>query len=578
MGTPATKTDLVPLIVQSKLIDATTLDQYLKTHADTLSLDDPIQIAEALVRDGLLTQYQATQLLQGKWKGFFIGRYKVLRMLGAGGMGKVFLCEHSGMRRQVAIKVLPPKMARDPSTVEGFYREAQALASLAHRNIVHAFDAANDGELHYLVMEYVKGSTLEELVTKEGPLSAHRVVDYLRQAALGLQHAFEAGLVHRDIKPSNFLVTEQGIVKILDLGLAQFFNEKESGVASGKTSEVMGTVDYMSPEQGLNSTVVDIRGDIYSLGATFYFCLTGRKPFEGGTTSQKLLWHQMREPQAIQTIRSDVPAQVIDIISKMMAKDPANRFQTPDELLMTLPSQEALEVQPTPQAAIDTGLNLDAESPTLPIKRAAERSPREPRWRPSVGLVAGVLSVLMAVVAIGVYFALQPSKPRIVEPAAGAPAPGKVPPVAVARKVWLSEMQENDPVVGHGQFGKGGQTGYDNQRIVVRGAAATHGLSMHPAPNAVASVRYELGGRAKLLSGTVAVNDSANGQTKTPLVFVVKGDGTNRWESKPVRTQDDTQSFAVNMDGVFRLELEVRCPGDNGAAHAVWIDPALTLK
>ncbi|MBA4187064.1 MAG: hypothetical protein C0467_03510 [Planctomycetaceae bacterium] len=579
MGIPATSADFTSLIVQSNLIDAATLDKYLKSHADTVTLDDPPQLAGALIRDGLLTQFQAEQLIQGKWKGFFIGRYKVLGVLGSGGMGKVFLCEHSGMRRQVAIKVLPPKMAEDPSTVEGFYREAQALASLAHRNIVHAFDAANDGGVHYLVMEYVKGKTLEDLVTKDGPLSAHRVIDYLRQAALGLQHAFEAGLVHRDIKPSNFLVTENGVVKILDLGLARFFQGPDSSPGS-KPGEVMGTVDYMSPEQGLNATEVDIRGDIYSLGATFYFCLSGRLPFEGGTTAQKLLWHQIREPAPLKQLRPDLPTQLIDIISKMMAKEPANRFQTPDEVLAALPSQDVVESPPTPQTEIDTGLNLDSESPTtITVKRATRPTAR---WRSSATLLAGG-SVLLVVAAVGVYFATRPGSPRQVDPPAANASgggnqsrPGSVAPVA--KKVWLCDLQEQDAAVGHGQFGKGGQLGYANQKIIVKGEFSPHGLSMHPPSNGAASVRYELGLRAKLFTGSVALNQTANGQTKTPLVFVVRGDGKIRWESKPIRMADDTQGFSVDLENMYRLELEVRCSGENSAAHAVWLEPAITLK
>jgi len=579
MGIPATSTDFRSLIIQSNLIDAATLDNYFQKHAELAGLDDPTQIAPALIRDGLLTQYQAHQLIQGKWRGFFIGRYKVLGVLGAGGMGKVFLCEHAGMKRQVAIKVLPPKMAADPATVEGFYREAQALASLDHRNIIHAYDAANDDGIHYLVMEYVKGRTLEDVVTRDGPLSARHAINYLRQAALGLQHAYEAGLVHRDIKPSNFLVTDHGVVKILDLGLAQFFNERESGVAgNNKPTEVMGTVDYMSPEQGLNAAAVDIRGDIYSLGATFYFCLAGRSPYEGGTTAQKILWHQMKEPEALENRRNDLPPYLIAVISRMMAKDPANRFQTPDQLLLALPSQEAVEVPEVPQAAIDTGLNLESDSPTVSLKK---RPPPEPKWRPSVGLVAG-LSVVMALCAVGYYFFAQSKGTRPVadptEPNTQTKPGDRPAPPTSARKVWLSDMREIDPVVGHGQFGKAGQMGFDQLRITVRGEPSPHGLAMHPASNGGASVRYELKNTARLFTGTVSISDTSGGPSKAALTFHVKGDGRALWESKEVRSRDNSQSFSINVENVNRLELDVRCHGDHGGAHAVWLEPGLIMK
>ncbi|WP_439627194.1 serine/threonine protein kinase [Gemmata sp.] len=580
MGTPATRSDFTALVAQSNLIDVATLDQFLAKHSPAGELDEPPQLAAALVRHKLLTPFQAEQLLRGRWRGFFIGRYKVLAVLGVGGMGKVFLCEHPGMRRQVAIKVLPPRMAEDKDTVEAFYNEARALARLDHRNIVHAYDAAKDSGVHYLVLEYVKGRTLEDVVARDGPLGAHRAIDFLRQAALGLQHAFEAGLVHRDIKPSNFLVTDAGVVKILDLGLARFFTGPESGVGS-KPDRVVGTLDYMAPEQALNTAEVDHRADIYSLGATFYYCLTGRPPFGSGTVAQKMLWHQMRTPEPIQKTRGDLPVQLTDIVEKMMAKAPDERFQTPDELLRALPSQDILTVEapPAEQGALDTGLNLDAESPTLTVKQSRpDPVPvRAAGWKPSVGLVAGLCVALAVAAVAGLYFALRPAAP--VRTADGEPpAPVRQAQAPVGRKVWLGELPEHDPSVGHGQFGKGGQLGFGNEAIVVNGQPSPHGLSMHPPANGSATVRYEIHLRAKLLTGTVAVNDTTGGQTPTPLVFVIRGDGAMKWESKPVRVREDAQPFQVDVGTVSRLELEVRCPGDHSHAHAVWLEPALTLK
>jgi hypothetical protein len=582
MGTPATRSDFTALVAQSNLIDVTTLDQFLAKHSPSGELDEPPQLAAALVRHKLLTPFQAEQLLQGRWRGFLIGRYKVLAVLGVGGMGKVFLCEHPGMRRQVAIKVLPPKLAEDKDTVEAFYNEARALARLDHRNIVHAYDAAKDSGVHYLVLEYVKGRTLEDLVAKDGPLGAHRAIDYLRQAALGLRHAFGAGLVHRDVKPGNFLVTDAGVLKILDLGLARFCTGPESGTGS-KPGRVVGTLDYMAPEQALNTGEVDHRADIYSLGATFYFCLTGRPPFGTGTVAQKMLWHQMRTPEPIRKTRGDLPAQLTDIVEKMMAKDPAERFQTADELLAALPSQDILivEAPPAEQGAIDTSLNLDAESPTLTVRHRPDPVPVRERWKPSIGLVAG-LCVLLAAAAVAVlYVALRPARPQPLPE--GGPAANPAPAVRqaqapVGRKVWLCELQEQEASVGHGQFGKGGQLGYENQQIVVDGQPSPHGLSTHPPPGGSAVVRYDVQNRAKLLTGSAAVNDSSLGQAATAVVFVVKGDGVVKWESQPIRTKADTQPFQVDVSGVARLELEVRCPGDHGHAHAVWLEPVLTLK
>jgi len=578
MGIPASTPEFLAVITQSNLLDASTLNQYVSAanadqSSDSPPADDPTQLAGAMVRDGLLTRFQAEQLLQGKWRGFFIGRYKVLGVLGSGGMGKVFLCEHPGMRRQVAIKVLPPKQAGDPETVERFYREAQAIARLDHRNIVHAYDVAEDGGVHYLVMEYVKGVTLENCVQQEGPLGADRVSDYLRQAALGLQHAYESGVVHRDIKPSNLLVTDTGIVKILDLGLARFF-EQDSELSSRFGGAMMGTIDYMAPEQALNSSEVDIRADIYSLGATFYFALTSRSPFDGATSTQKLLMHQVSDPEPLQRIRPELPSELTAIIAKMMAKDPANRFQTPDELLfaMRIPAPET--VADVPRATADT-------SPELPPATREERPARvtKPmrRFPKKIALVVG-LGLLSA--AAGLYLNNRPDASPVIEPDEPPPKPtvqARTVPTqpSIPKPLYLSNLNEGDATVGRGQFGKAGSLGYDNRRITVNGIVMAQGLSMHPPENGSSHARYALQGRFRTLAGSVAINDTGVGKPAVGQIFVVRGDGRQLWESKPVRAKKDEQKFAIDVTGVHRLELEVRCPGSNANAHAVWCDPGL---
>src|SRR5437879_5422153 len=191
---------------------------------------EPGKLAGILVRDGIITHFQAEQFLLGKWRRFTIGKYKVLERLGSGGMGSVYLCEHKFMRRRVAVKVLPAAKAEDPSSLERFYREARAAAALDHPNIVRAYDIDQDENLHFLVMEYVDGASLQEIVKKHGPMDITRAAHYIRQAAIGLQHAHQtAGIVHRDIKPGNLLVDRSGIVKVLDLGLAPFFHDEDDG-------------------------------------------------------------------------------------------------------------------------------------------------------------------------------------------------------------------------------------------------------------------------------------------------------------------------------------------------------------
>jgi serine/threonine protein kinase len=350
MPAPTTNDELLDLVRKSGVQEEKKLDAYLeKLRAGSAFPSEPSKLAGYMVRDGLLTNFQAEQLLLGKWRRFNIGKYKVLERLGAGGMGSVYLCEHKLMRRRVAVKVLPTAKAEDPSSLERFYREARAVAALDHPNIVRAYDIDQDDNLHFLVMEYVDGSSLQEIGKKVGPLDVARACHYMYQSARGLQHAHEtAGLVHRDIKPGNILVDRTGVVKILDMGLARFFHDEEDILTKKYDENVLGTADYLAPEQALDSHGVDIRADIYSLGATFYFCLTGKTPFSEGTVAQKLIWHQTRQPKPIRGLRTEVPDEVVAIVDKMMAKEVGQRYQTPKEVMDALEPFTQMPIPPPP--------------------------------------------------------------------------------------------------------------------------------------------------------------------------------------------------------------------------------------
>jgi serine/threonine protein kinase len=351
MPAPSTVDEFLELARKSGVVEEPRLEAYVQNlrAAGTLPAE-PSKLAGLLVRDALLTYFQAEHLLLGKWKRFHIGKYKVLERLGTGGMGSVYLCEHRFMRRRVAVKVLPTAKADDPAARDRFYREARAVAALDHPNIVRAYDIDQEDKLHFLVMEYVDGSSLQEIVKKGGkPLDPIRAAHYIRQAAHGLQHAFQSGnLVHRDIKPGNILVDRQGLVKVLDMGLARFFNDELDQITKQYDENVLGTADYLAPEQALDSHSVDIRADIYGLGATFYFCLTGRTPFNEGTVAQKLIWHQTRQPKAIREFRKDVPEGLLAIIEKMMAKDADMRYQTPAEVVEALEPWTTTPIPPPP--------------------------------------------------------------------------------------------------------------------------------------------------------------------------------------------------------------------------------------
>src|SRR5947209_15273587 len=217
MPVPSTRDEFLDVVRESGVVDETRLEAFLEEwYAVSSPPDDPWELAKDMLEGKLITPFQKELLLQGKRRGYIIAdKYILLGHLGSGGMGSVYLCEHKVMRRQVAIKVLPTAFARDPEYLQRFHREARAVAALDHPNIVRAYDVDHDGKIHFLVMEYVEGASLHELISKEGPLDVQRAADYISQAAAGLQHAHEAGLVHRDIKPGNLLVDRKGTVKIL---------------------------------------------------------------------------------------------------------------------------------------------------------------------------------------------------------------------------------------------------------------------------------------------------------------------------------------------------------------------------
>ena len=309
----------------------------IRASANKENLDDTDYIASELVREGLITNWHVRQLMKKKYKGFFLRQYRILGHLGTGGMSTVYLAEHTLMQRRVAIKVLPKKRLTNSIYLDRFVREAQAIASLDHPHIVRAYDIDRFEDIHYIVMEYFEGNNLRQLVEKEGPLPYEDAVNDIRQAAEGLIHAHRIGVIHRDIKPENVLANDKGMVKILDLGLALLdetaFSQPLSSINEDK---ILGTADYLAPEQAIDSHKVDARADIYSLGCTLYFCLTGHAPFPFGTIPQRLLAHQKDTPTSIFAERPDAPGDLVEICDKMMAKKAADRYQSAGEVSQVL--------------------------------------------------------------------------------------------------------------------------------------------------------------------------------------------------------------------------------------------------
>ncbi len=366
-------------------------------------------------------------------------RYRIIKQLGAGGMGVVYQAQHRLMERPVALKVISARLVDSDVAVERFRLEVKAAARLSHRNIVAAYDAEQAGDLHFLVMELIQGVSLSELVQRRGKLPVLHACNYAMQAAQGLQHALEKGMVHRDIKPHNLMRTPKGTIKILDFGLARFARQQSAPADAGLTSDgaTLGTPDYIAPEQARDSRHADIRADIYSLGCTLYYLLTGRPPFPDGTAMEKVVAHVERDPTPLSQQRDDIPDDVIHIVQRMMAKDPADRYQSPAEVVDALkpfgkpsdsdPSQAAESTVPasvrepisqpvsqpsTPNTHVDIGptllpldqLDLPAVTRPAPVV-SQHRKRRLPDWQKLLrqnrtALASGSIAVLLVIALI----------------------------------------------------------------------------------------------------------------------------------------------------------------------------------
>jgi serine/threonine protein kinase len=401
-------------------------------------------------------------------------RYQIVRELGKGGMGVVYLAQHRVMGRSVALKVINRRLLRNQMAVERFRQEVQAAARLSHRNIVTAFDAEQAGDLHFLVMEYVDGTDLATTVSRRGPLPVLYACNYIMQAANGLQHAHERGMVHRDIKPQN-LMRAKGTIKILDFGLARLASPTESEAPAGLTLEgvTLGTPDYIAPEQARDARRADIRSDIYSLGCTLYYLLAGTVPFPTGSAVEKVVAHCTDEPVPILQLRSDLPAELVGVLSRMMAKDPAARYQTPAEVAaalrpfgqasaagVTTPAPLTTEVSRPPAAKTrfdatsaatdedqdDDEFQITDSDPSVSISLDLTSPGRKAiPWKSLRGPVAGGA---LAVVVLGLFLILNPPRGKTNGPEQGSQTKGdgaaKL-PVATTQP-WVDLVAKIDPV------------------------------------------------------------------------------------------------------------------------------------
>ena len=412
----ATAADLVEELRRHRLLAPSHLQELERLRT---AFPEPRQLAKQLVQLGWLTVYQAKQLLSGHGAALVLGPYLLLDRLGEGGNGQVFKARHQAMQRVVALKILRPELLGDAEAVGRFYREIEVVSHIAHPHIVHAYDAGPVGASLILAMEFIDGVDLDRLVRESGPLGVPQACAYIQQSAWGLQHAHEKGLIHRDIKPSNLLGSgragskdaksnragQPAIVKILDLGLARL----QQPVHDSRTSELtmlsgdavtQGTPDYMAPEQALDFHGAGIPADIYSLGCTFYFLLTGQPPFSGGSIAQKLMAHQQTEPPGLAELGKRVPPEVLAVLRRMLAKNPSDRFANAGQVAAALAAHGGQCELADSTMEVYRG-SATARVALLPASKT--QTSGRPRRRPAVWLAGACFLSMLALLTFIVF-------------------------------------------------------------------------------------------------------------------------------------------------------------------------------
>jgi serine/threonine protein kinase len=362
-------------LVRSGLMDRTQVDDALRAlpPADQGSSE---ALANHLVRIGKITRFQAQKIMNGAVVGLVLGPFQVLAPLGKGGMGNVYLSRDSRNRNLVALKVLPPKRAKEEDRLRlRFQREMSLSRMLDHPRLAHSYDAGVCHTVHYIAMEFIPGQSMFKMVSSSGPLPVARAARLFAEVTEGLEHAHSQGLIHRDLKPSNIIVTPNDHAKVLDMGLAIIQGEVANDrTIVGGQGYVVGTMDYLAPEQAEDAFNVDGRADIYSMGCSLYYVLTGRPPFPGGNALQKIMRHYTEEPMPVEQVNPKIPREFGVIVRKMMAKKVAERYAT----------MAAVRKDLLPWAKGEPELPLDKESDPIYHKTVVELSsvevPQELLW------------------------------------------------------------------------------------------------------------------------------------------------------------------------------------------------------
>jgi serine/threonine-protein kinase len=412
--TEAVPPDLLPIIRRSGVLSDR---QFEEISGKVRSREYPSEsrvLAERLVAERILTEFQASRLLRSKSHGLVVGRYVILDRLGAGGRGRVFKAQHRLMGRLAALKVIAPQIASRASSIARFHREMRLIGRLDHANVVRAFDGDQIGDLLYIVMEYVSGRSLDHVLLHRGPLPVADVVDYMAQAALGLAHAHERGIVHRDVKPPNLLLSDDGQIKVLDLGLSALMEVDSAASFATAAGLIVGTVNYMSPEQAM-ALDVDGRSDLFSLGCTMYQLLSGRLPFPGEQLAECLTLRIKGRATPITDFRPDASPRLAEILEKLMARRPEDRFQSAAEAALALkslvdrettavssagPMSQPVPYRSEPPPDVAPAIGHSARPAPDPVVRVP------PNWFPYNNQVAGqpyVLALFVFLSALAVF-------------------------------------------------------------------------------------------------------------------------------------------------------------------------------
>ncbi|MEW4568017.1 serine/threonine-protein kinase [Tautonia sp. JC769] len=371
---------------------------------------DSGELAQRLVSEAMLTEYQAKRLLANRPGALTIGRYVILEKLGAGSMGRVYKAKHRMMDRISALKIIAPEISNNERVVARFQREMRLVGKLDHPNVVRAFDADKDRGILYIAMEYVAGDSLGQRLRSQGRIPAAELVGYIAQAALGLQHAHDQGIVHRDIKPSNLLLSPEGTIKVLDLGLATLMEADDQSAFATADGVAVGTVDYMSPEQAMGKELSPV-SDLFSLGCTMYHLLTGRLPYPGSSPLDRMFARINQDPVPVKELRPDLPDRVVDVLARLMAKQASDRYPNAaaaadalQSLVRKRSAQPAGGGGGSPQVKSPPASPSPPSPPAAPQVKYVKVAPAYPSWFQPMAQLAersaiGALLLMMGLLA-----------------------------------------------------------------------------------------------------------------------------------------------------------------------------------